>query len=130
MKESLIHRQKLSTTHLIPAGNKWCILSTHTKHFCFYFLSSFFCQRGDLLADVSLKERKEGRVGQHNLPPPRHLHLPLSLLWVTEEMREVGQELTPHVSANTVGENSLLLWLKEQNKNGTGLNVMTQPSVE
>ncbi len=72
VKESLIHRQKLSTTHLFPAGNKQFILSAHTKHFCFYFLSSLFGQRGDLPADVSPKERKEGRSTQSpsSSPPP------------------------------------------------------------
>lgn len=72
-------------------------------------------------------------MGQHKLVPRHHLHLPLSLLWLRERMREGGQELLPlsflTLSLKTLN-NGLLLWLIEQNKNGTGLNVMIQPSVE
>lgn len=94
----------------------------------FMFLLSFplssAAERG-LLTDVSLKE---GREGQHKLPPPLHLYLPLSLLWVGDEVREVGQDYSQYAPSHHQERPPSLA--QSPNKNGIGLNVMTQPSVE
>lgn len=113
------------------AGNQWCVLSDHTKHFCFYFPFLFLLPERDLLADVSLKE---GRVGSTQTPasspPPPASPPPLGDRRDERLDRNYSPCLSHHCQWKRRRSSLLILWLKEQNKNGTGLNVMTQPSVE
>lgn len=113
------HRQKLPTTHFSSAESKCCIISAPSQTYTAVFRFPFHFHLSE-----GRKWRSTQTLDHSPLPPA-------SLTTLGERRNETSWTgLIPTASPHTVSEHSLFLWLKQQNKNGIGLLVMTQSGVE